>query len=205
MVTEATRAGATQPLHAKFCRDLSACVPRYTEERPNAAVKELLTEEPTLSRDKARETVLSEEKWKKMYNYTLRIREAREMCCRLYGKVKADDEKFRLFVSMEQRSYLNYILKPIPGVRRGTEYEVDNFLKHLEKGCYQDPLPVKKMSYPARQSEKQNNTVSHPNLCRKRGASGGEASNKVVKNKVGEHAAKMGSASSRSCWHHCFW
>ena len=195
MVTDNTR-GTSHPLHEDFCRDLSACVLKFTESSIGNAVDELLQEQPSLTREEARRTVLSTKKWKKkMYNYTGPIEEAAEAIVARYQKLKNDDEELKRLAEMEQRGYQTYILKPIRGHRRGTDYEVDNFLKHLRRGCYNDPLTPEQMSYPAKTSKKRKREGKLPDLRRKRGTSGGESMNKQV-NKVGAHASRMSAKLS---------
>ena len=52
-----------------------------------------------------------------------------------------------------------------------------NFIHHLEKGCYEDPLPPEEMSYPLSAPQEDDALVK---LGRLRGTSGGESANKQV-------------------------
>jgi hypothetical protein len=43
-----------------------------------------------------------------------------------------------------------YIKKAVVGIQRGTEAHLNNFPVHLQKGCYEDPLPVTEMNVPSK-------------------------------------------------------
>ena len=44
----------------------------------------------------------------------------------------------------QDESYISYFLDSVLGKRRGTK--VDNVIKHIRKGCYEDSLPSQEMS-----------------------------------------------------------
>lgn len=169
--------GSGHDLHANFCRDLSAATLQFTEESIRLAVAQYCAQNPEVLPDRARESVMLEKSWrKKMYNFTTPTAEAASKCRALWAKLKVDEEKLRQETEKSNKQYQYYILTPIADKRRGGDWEMQNFIRHLEKGCYEDPLPPERMSYPLKESS----DGSLVDLGRFRGTSGGEASNKQM-------------------------
>jgi hypothetical protein len=70
-----------------------------------------------------------------------------------------NDEELASVKHDSNEGYLPYILTEVPGVRRGTKQEIENMLKHVDKGCYSDPLPPKEMSLPIDPSDPQSEMI----------------------------------------------
>ena len=191
MVNKSTR-GPSHELHTGFTADLSAATLGFTEGSKKDAIDEYLREHPGVPRDSAYRTVLSTKKWKsKMYNYTLPIEHAEKECHRIYAKLEEDDEELAEVARSNNEGYARYIRKPVKGVQRGTKYEMENFLIHLRKGCYQDEFPPHQMSYPKKPATaRAGHPEKLPKLGRKRGTNGGESSNKQV-NHVSKKATRQ--------------
>jgi hypothetical protein len=117
-----------------------------------------------------------------MYNYVRHNLTAANDAMTHYGKIYKMDQDAATNARSQHKRYQKYFLDAIPGKRRGTEYEIQNFVYHLRKGCYRDPLPPEEMSYVIPQTGKDasSGTNKMPLLRRKRGTSGGESINKQV-------------------------
>ena len=190
MVTGGTR-GVSNQLHANFCSDLTCSALKFTEGSICKAVDCFQAQNPSFPREAARREVLSGEVWrKKMYNFTAPVNETEAAVLQVFAKLEEDDAALQQQAASSNKSHQTYILKETPGVRRGTKNEVDNFLKHLRKGCYQDKLPPEEMSFSARPASNRRRTDTLPDLRRRRGTNGGESTNKQI-NRVGITAARM--------------
>lgn len=195
MVTGPTSVrGATHDLHANFCRALSAATLQFTEASIKLGVEQYCAKNPGIQAEQARLSVVQENEWrKKMYNFTVPKLESSSQCRTLWAKLKVDEERMRQEAERDGRQYQYYILTAVVGKRRGGDLEMKNFIEHLEKGCYEDPLPPEDMSYPLTES-KDDSLVK---LGRMRGTSGGESANKQVnsaRNKATKLSARLSDA-----------
>lgn len=85
--------------------------------------------------------------------------------------------------------------------KRGTKAEFENLKAHVRKGCYQDPLPCREMSYPLASNDSDNDDETNsdskrsnkrpPKLGSRRGTSGLESSNKTT-NKSANDQTRLG-------------
>ena len=91
---------------------------------------------------------------------------------RAYDATKIADARLRVESEAQERGYLSYFRRSVPGVRRGTDLELQNMLEHIRKGCYSDPLPPKEMSVAV------NSDDDFPDYERMRATSQGESFNR---------------------------
>ncbi len=184
MVTDATF-GNKHPLHNKFCADLAQTVLPYSE----ASIKQVLPlvkkENPAFTEETCREVALkSGSKWKtKLKRYVVERNEGDADVRALYRQLKEDDKQLKARGDAPR----SYIKKAVQGFQRGTDFEVENFLNHWNKGCCEDPLPPEDMCYeiPSTTDDSLNDVKT------RRGTSGGEQCNKLI-NRTGQNATRMG-------------
>jgi hypothetical protein len=112
-----------------------------------------------------------------MFNFTVPKEEASRNCRLLWNKVKAEDAR-RSKAANKEAPYAPYILHQIKNKRRGGNYEMENFIRILDRGGYQDPLPPQEMSYPKNPPKKDSKGLV--DLGRFRSSSGGESTNKQI-------------------------
>jgi hypothetical protein len=193
MVTDST-AGPTHDLNANFSLGVTMIIFGYLESSIKAAIAEIQKEHTHLREWEARREVLKSSTWRaKMYNFTRDGPTAANRMRSLYKETKEQDDKMYKQAKDEGRKYLRYFKDEIPGKRRGTEKEVLNLIRHLELGCYRDPLPAEEMSYAIPQKNIDGNTkIKMKTLRRKRGTSGGESVNKQI-NKSGKTVSRISS------------
>jgi hypothetical protein len=103
-----------------------------------------------------------------MYNYiNEHATEVERDVRKVYKDIKAED------VLNAHRGggpkYKSLFKQAIPGVQRGTENAIENFLLCLKKGCYFDPLPCREMSYPDKEYDPGRDRGGRKRLKRKRG------------------------------------
>lgn len=180
--------GPTHDLHTNFCQQLSLANLQFTEDSIRAAVTECGNECPEIPSDRLRHEVVRTKRFKKkMYNFTPEIDVAALETETVWARLKREDEMLRQEAAASNVKYQSYILSAVPHVRRGGEWEMQNFLLHLRKGCYADPLPPEEMSYV---SKPDSNSKKLPDLRRVRGTNGAESGNKQV-NAASHDATKM--------------
>ena len=186
--------GTSHDLHANFCRELSSQVLLFEEESIGKAIDLYRQENPEVWRDRARKEVLRDAKWrKKMYNYTTPITLAVRGCRELWNELEVADQRMRSEAEATGHKYQSYILSPIPGKRRGGNWELENFIRHLEKGCCRDYFPPREMSYPMQPVVQGSNKLV--DLGRLRSTGGGESTNKQV-NRASNNATRLSAELS---------
>ena len=79
--------------------------------------------------------------------FTAPKEEASRDCRLLWNKLKAEDAR-RAAAAKKEAPYARYILHQLKKKRRGGNYKMENFIRILDRGGYQDPLPPREMSYP---------------------------------------------------------
>lgn len=115
---------------------------------------------------------------KKIFNYIPDKRQLADGVLQCYTNLVADDELKRNEAALKHEGYLSYILKPVTGVRRGTENEVKNMVYHIKRGCYSYPLPPEEMA------KRIDPDDEHSDLVRFASTSQGESANKQVNRMV---------------------
>jgi hypothetical protein len=108
----------------------------------------------------------------------------------VFNNIKSKDMALAEAAKQAKRPYRSYIKKPVEGVQRGTEAHLENFLKHVQKGCYEDPLPVKEMNLPSKKELENRELKLPPKLIRLRGTNICEITNKHF-NWIGEHITRQ--------------
>jgi hypothetical protein len=183
MVCDST-VGPSHDLNNNFAAGMSNALFGFKEASIRDAVKDLKSKNPHLNPEEARMEVLRSSHYRKrMYNFVRHNLSAANDAMTLYEKTKKLDEDAATNARSKGEKYQRYFLDRIPGKRRGTQYEIENFVYHLRKGCYRDPLPATEMSYEIPRTVKKDasdGTSKMPILQRKRGTSGGESINKQV-------------------------
>ena len=71
-----------------------------------------------------------------MYNFTPDIDTAVIETKTVWAKLRQADDTMQQEAEEQGEGYQSYILSAINGKRRGGEWEIKKFLRHLEKGCY---------------------------------------------------------------------
>jgi len=183
-------AGPDHPLLTWFCRSLSGALLEFPEAERAKAIAACQKEKPGTTDALAWEQILRTKSWKKkMDNQTRSIREAAQQCRDAFEELKTGDDQLAREAELNGEHCTKHIKSQIKGKRRGTECEVENLAKHLEKGCCADPFPIHEMNClakPARKPKK----GRLPDKHRLRGTSAGESTNKQVNN-VGSHATHL--------------
>jgi hypothetical protein len=87
---------------------------------------------------------------------------------------KKEDDDLRQVTEDSREGYLSFFLKPVVGKRGGTEAEIANFIRHIEKGCYVDPHGPGKMNTAVDPEDERSAMIQY------RGSSQGEAANKCI-------------------------
>jgi hypothetical protein len=196
MVTGPGSVRTSHDLHANFCRQLSSHVLLFDDDSVLEAIDHFRADNPEMSPQMAKEAVLADAKWRaKIINYTAPIHEAELACRQLFRETELEDKRMQQECEAAKTSYQSYIMKPIKGKRRGGAWEMENFIRHLKKGCYRDYLPPKEMSYPKKKPNENSNTMV--DLGRFRSTGGGESSNKQV-NGASNNATRLSSRLSDS-------
>jgi hypothetical protein len=103
-----------------------------------------------------------------------------------FANVQLEDSRLKAKATMEQKGYKSYVLKEVPGIRLGTQLELENIKSHVRKGCFDDPWG------PARMSVSVSGNDDDPEHDRLRGTSGGESFNKVA-NRLVEDVCRQGA------------
>jgi hypothetical protein len=192
MVCDST-VGPSHDLNNNFAAGMSNVLFGFMQKSIRDAVKDLRNKNPSLNPEEARAEVLRSSQYKRrMYNFVRNNLSAANDAMTLYDKTKKLDEDAATNARSQGKKYQRYFLDGIHGKRRGTQYEIENFVYHLRKGCYRDPLPPEKMSYeiPRTVKDASDDVIKMPGLCRKRGTSGGESINKQV-NRPGKNVSRI--------------
>jgi hypothetical protein len=91
-----------------------------------------------------------------------------------FNKIQAKDLELKQEAELRQEGYRSYILKPVRGVRRGTEKEIQNMLEHIDKGCAEFPLSMDEMNVAIDPDD------AYSDQLRMQGTSTGESFNKQI-------------------------
>lgn len=116
----------------------------------------------------------------------------------LFARIQAKDQWLAEQAKEKGQGYVRYLKPQLEGVQRGTEACVENFIVHLQKGCYEDLLSCEEMNLPAEQSTGAKTSSKKPaKLMRLRGTNICEITNRYF-NRTGEHASHQGSDVSHA-------
>ena len=76
----------------------------------------------------------------KMHNFIPQKLPLRQAVTDAWDTLVKNEDELRECHEQNGNGYLPYILEPVRGHRRGTKAEIENMLKHIDKGCYSDCL-----------------------------------------------------------------
>ncbi len=188
-------AGANHCLHVSFCRGLRNCLLKWDKVSVNDALDIFMKDEKGgkgLVREVAKSNMLETRRYMEgIMNYVEHNRDLVENeAMEVFNNIKSKDMALAEAAKQAKRPYRSYIKKPVEGVQRGTEAHLENFLKHVQKGCYEDPLPVKEMNLPSKKELENRELKLPPKLIRLRGTNICEITNKHF-NWIGEHITRQ--------------
>jgi len=101
-----------------------------------------------------------------------------------YSRTELADQQKRAEAALKGDDYMPLLLSEKKGVRLGTAIELKNILKHVDKGCCEDPFELDEVNV-ALQPE-----APYPDYIRMRGTSQGESSNRLI-NKLTNHIGRQ--------------
>jgi hypothetical protein len=114
------------------------------------------------------------------------------------NNIKSKDMAMAEEAKQAKMPYWSYIKKPVEGVQRGTKACLENFLEHMQKECYEHPLPVKEMNLPSKKELENSKLKLSPKLVRLRGMNICEITNKL-------HYARNKEERKESDWCVVLW
>ena len=108
----------------------------------------------------------------------------------VYLKTVKLDKEARLAEQIKHNNYLSLFTKTVAITGSlGTKDAIDNFVEHIRKGCFSDPLPCHLMSYPA--SDRAPADGGPPTYNSRRGTNKVEAINRTGKNASVDRATRQ--------------
>ena len=106
-----------------------------------------------------------------------KTKETANLIRKICRETEAMDNDYASQAKSQGKSYQRLFTKTTMNTDSlGTWDSVDNFLQHVEKGCFSDPLPPHEMSYPC--ADKPSLKGGPPEYNRRRGTNIVESSNK---------------------------
>jgi hypothetical protein len=183
-------------IHQPFCSELSGCLIENDFNSYRDITREYMTEYRDATVVQARKFVASMPTWRsRVYKQSVKRSDSISRINTLY--IKTDEANSKLIADGEPPFFTNKSRH-----KRGTKAEFDNLKEHVQKGCYEDPLPCREMSYPLHDcsSDDEDDSGSGktkrkgkrpPKLGSRRGTSGLESSNKTT-NKSAADQTRLG-------------
>jgi hypothetical protein len=150
LVMEET-SGASHGLHVSFCRGLRNCLLKWDKTSVDKALNIFMKDErdgKKLVHEVAKSNMLETARYTEgVMNYIKSDRSLVEKeALELFDNIRSKDLVLAKSAKGANWPYQRYIKKEVEGIQRGTEAHLNNFLVHLQKGCYEDPLPVTEMN-----------------------------------------------------------
>jgi hypothetical protein len=116
----------------------------------------------------------------------------------LFDNIRSKDLALAKSAKGANRPYRRYIKKAVEGIQRGTEAHVNNFHVYLQKGCYEDPLPVTEMNVTSKVESQNIEQLRMPlKLIRLRGTNICEITIKYF-NWIAEHVTRQSTDVTHS-------
>jgi hypothetical protein len=200
-VTDSTR-GTSHELHITFTKGLACACLKYDEASQREIAVKYLEDEKRKSKKGNRalavETAIPLMMERKCYrtkvkNFVPDIVQMTREVNDIFKKISIADQRKKQEAESKSLGYKSYVLKPVAGIRRGTELEVKNFIEHIEKGCFADPLGINEMNIPLSDSP-------HTDFLRMRGTSPGESANKCANKLTADIGRQSGSRGHKRLW-----
>lgn len=95
---------------------------------------------------------------------------------------------------MCQKGYLPFILSPKKGVRLGTRGELDNIIKHIQKGCCQDQFGLDAMNVAL------DPDAEYSDLIHLQGTSQGESTNQLINRMTKDVGRQSADTADKRMW-----
>ena len=111
---------------------------------------------------------------KKIKNFLPASTEVEHHLEEAWTKIEDEDKRLKAVATLKGEGYLPFILSCKKGVRLGTRGELDNIMKHVRKGCCQDPFGLDEMNVAL------DPDAEYSDYIRLRGTSQGESTNKLI-------------------------
>jgi len=168
--------GADHDLHRPFIRALADATMKYDEAGKTAAAKRYIKDKKSnLTVELAKEQVMKSRSYRKtILNGIPGKEELVEAVKSAFTKIHDEDERRALEAAINNKGYRRYFKKEIKDVQIGAKKALENSIKHAEKGCCSDPLPMNEMSVCIDPENPESEKI------RLRSTSGGESNNKAI-------------------------
>jgi hypothetical protein len=111
-----------------------------------------------------------------------------------YSQIEKADQDKRDEATIAGNGYMPLILSEKRGVRLGTRRELDLMLKHVRKGCCEDPVGVNEINIPL------DPTDECSDLIRLRGTSQGESVNRLINKLTSEIGRQTAETADKRLW-----
>ena len=148
-------AGFGHPLHDAFIGGYLGLLLKWDQQSSDEALDHFMKHNENgkriHSREVARVEMMRNERYKSSvdnYISAADIPETVHGIKDLYLKTKALDLELENEALKKEKGYRRYFKPEIKGIQVGTEAAIENFISHVEKRCFVDPLPCNDMSYP---------------------------------------------------------
>lgn len=191
-------AGFGHPLHDAFAAGIWGLLLKWDQASSDEALDHFTQHNENgkriRSRELARVEMMRNERYKSSvdnYISAADISETVRGVKDLYLKTKAMDLELEREAGEKGDGYRRYFKREIKGIQAGSEAAIENFVSHLEKGCFVDPLPCSEMSY--LKSSKVPNDGGPPRKKRRRGTNVVEINNKYGARATVDHVTRQGS------------
>lgn len=186
------------PLYESFCQRVSSLVLKNDEDSERIALAAFLDKNgPMGNREMARREMLKKPSYKKAIVNSIQPNANLEAEVeQLIRDFQKEDDGLKLQAMLETSGkHPPFFSKDVDGRSRGTKTELENFVRHGLRGCYDDPLVASEMFVPAQSSlPKKDSSNGLMPLYSLRGTGPVESINNFVNNLTAE--AKRVSAQT---------
>jgi hypothetical protein len=165
----------TNPLYIPFIKELSRASITFEQNSIDLVYEQLYKKKEKnqlASRQMDVERMMTKQPYREKICNT--IPPKTEMAANLrsvFESIVAKDNQLMAEAGDRGEHYQSLIRKEVPGIRRGTVKEFENYIRHVEKGCLEDPFDMNVSIHPSEPFSKQ---------LRIRGTSVGESCNKLI-------------------------
>jgi hypothetical protein len=143
--------GGGHALHRGFCRGIRDVLYELHEERVSKCIDAYMLENPRMiNRALARDLVKNDKNYKQRIPNAVRGAADKNVAIEaraLLQQAKVGDEDGEKKALAQGEYYPRYVKGDGPDGTYGTHKQMENFLAHHGKGCYDDPLPIEQMFY----------------------------------------------------------
>jgi hypothetical protein len=143
----------------------------------------------------AKEEVLKHKAYrKKIKNYAPDKATVSAALVDAYARIEKTDAQKKAEATARGNGYLPLILSAKQGVRLGTKKVLTNLLKHVDRGCCEDPFGIDEVNVAL------DPDAEYPDYVRIRGTSQGESSNRLINVLTNEIGRQTAETADKQLW-----